>query len=207
MKMQRPLEEYFIPEPNSGCWLWLGAVDQDQYGIGWDTELKRNMRAHRMVYEILVGPIPSDKKLLHRCDNPCCVNPDHMTIGTTAENNADMREKGRHAFGIRHGMNKLSEQEVIAIREAEGTHQEISNRFGISKATVTHIKNGRLWKNLEGLEYEKAGNAAWRLSREQVQAIRDSDGTQRTIAEEFGISPSLVSRIKSGQRHSKSESL
>jgi DNA-binding transcriptional regulator YdaS (Cro superfamily) len=205
LKTAKPLDEYFIGEPMSGCWLWLGAVDRDQYGVGWDTEMKRNVRAHRMVYEILVGPFSPDLKLLHRCDNPICVNPDHRFIGTTADNVADCKAKKRHAHGTSHGMNKLTERQILDIRAAEGSHKEIAERFGISPATVTHAKNGRLWKHVEGLEYEKAADAAWRLSSEQVQAIRDAEGTQRSIALEFGVSPSLVSRIKSGQRHANTE--
>ena len=149
MKTQRPLDEYFIPEPNSGCWLWLGAVDQDSYGVGWDIELSRNTRAHRMVYEILVGPIHADKKLLHRCDNPICVNPDHMTIGTTADNNADMCAKKRHAFGTKHGRNKLSDVDVYNIRASAKSTRKMAAELGVSQSLINHIRVGRIWKHLE----------------------------------------------------------
>jgi hypothetical protein len=138
-----------MPEPNSGCWIWLGAVDWDNYGIAWDTELKRNARAHRYVYECLVGSVPADKKLLHRCDNSCCVNPDHLFIGTTAENNRDCKAKGRNARGESHGMNKISPATVLAIRDAVGSHSEVAVIYGVSKSLVTKIKARHLWKDLE----------------------------------------------------------
>ena len=146
---QRPLEEYYIGEPNSGCWLWLGTINRDGYGSVRDTALERTVLAHRLVYKTLVGPIPPRKVLLHRCDNPCCVNPDHMCVGTTAENNADMRDKGRQARGTRHGSNKLSVEQVIAIREAAGTQDSIAARFNIHRTTVCQIKSGKRWKHLE----------------------------------------------------------
>jgi HNH endonuclease len=152
MGLPAALGKFVIPEPNSGCWIWLGAADRDGYGVAWDSALKRDARAHRLVYEILVGSIPKGKKLLHRCDTPCCVNPDHMFVGTTADNVADCRAKGRHAHGTRHGMNKLSVEQVLAIREMianRETQWDIALKFGISPALVSHIKTGRLWKHLE----------------------------------------------------------
>lgn len=142
-------EQYVIPEPNSGCWLWLGAVDWDNYGVAWDYELKRNARAHRLVYELLVGPIPKGKVLLHRCDNPCCVNPDHLQVGTTADNNADCKAKGRNAAGVRHPMNKITAAQALEIRESKLPTRATAAKFGVSQALVSHIRTGRLWKNLE----------------------------------------------------------
>jgi HNH endonuclease len=149
---QRPLDEFYIGEPNSGCWLWLGNINRDGYGTIWGTELKRTVLSHRLVYETLVGPIPPGQKVLHRCDNPCCVNPDHMMVGTTADNNADCKAKGRNARGERHGSNKLSTEQVLAIREATGTQRDIAARFNIHYVTVHQIKSGKRWKHLGGIQ-------------------------------------------------------
>lgn len=150
MSLPVNIEKFVMPEPMSGCWIWLGALGTDGYGMGWDGELKKTIVAHRLVYQILVGPIPSGKLLLHRCDNPCCVNPDHMFVGTTADNNRDCKAKGRNAFGVKHGMNKLSEAEVLAIRASVLPEKAIAEQFGISWATVSAIKQRRLWKHLQG---------------------------------------------------------
>lgn len=84
------LLERTIPEPNSGCWIWLGSLDRKGYGrIGGHT------LAHRRIYSELVGAIPSGLCLCHRCDTPACVNPEHFFLGTRADNNFDMFRKGR----------------------------------------------------------------------------------------------------------------
>ena len=143
------IETKIMPEPNSGCWIWLGGTNQKNYGHIWSSELKRHERAHRMVYEILNSPIPVGLHLLHRCDNPYCVNPDHMFVGTNAENMADRDAKGRQASGARNGNARLTEDKARQILLAPGTITEIARQFGISRTNVRDIKTRRIWKNLE----------------------------------------------------------
>lgn len=144
------LEDRIIPEPNSGCWIWLGNLGGKNYGVVWDMELNRRKRAHRAVYEILVGHIPSDKCLCHHCDNTYCVNPDHMFIGTKADNNADMRRKKRQVVGEKTINAKLTEGQILQIRQASGSQTKIADQFGITQPQVSRIKAMQRWKHVGG---------------------------------------------------------
>ena len=89
----------WMPEPNTGCWLWLGAAS-DGMGYGTIGEVlpdgsRKSHHVHRLSYEIHVGPIPAGMEILHRCDTPLCVNPDHLSVGTHTDNMRDCVAKGR----------------------------------------------------------------------------------------------------------------
>lgn len=85
----------FLTEDNeeTGCHEWMGGRDKDGYGIlNWEDKM---LRAHRVSYELHKGAIPEGHSVMHSCDNPCCINPEHLTTGTHSENMADMVRKGR----------------------------------------------------------------------------------------------------------------
>ncbi len=147
-------EKYEIVEPG-GCWVWMGALDGDGYGkmqTGSRTNCdSRLVGAHRLSWEIHNGTIPPGKGyhgtcVLHRCDNPPCVNPEHLFLGSNADNNADKIAKGRGRClrGAAHGRAKLTDAEVARIRGLNGTltHREISKQFGVSHGHVSNLISG-----------------------------------------------------------------
>lgn len=103
------------------------------------------LRAHRVSYELWKGKIPEDLLVLHHCDVPDCVNPDHLFLGTHQDNMTDKMNKGRANIPLA----KLSEESARAILYADGKQKDIAEKFGVHYTTVHDIKNKRTWKNLK----------------------------------------------------------
>lgn len=131
---------------DSGCWIWVGARNSLGYGRAWDGSKER--KAHRLSYELHCGPIPDGKVICHKCDNPPCVNPDHLFPGTQAENTADMFAKGRGVIpkpvGANHGRAKLSDADVEEIRASTCKQRELAAQFGVTQACISLIKAGKI---------------------------------------------------------------
>lgn len=129
------------------CWLWKSGKNRRGYG---KTNINsKNIAAHRMSYMLFKGELPDDKLVCHTCDNPSCVKPAHLWLGTTEENTADMVEKKRSLFGEKHSKAKITVKDVIAIRELgkEGIVQEkIAQKFGLTSGYVNSIIKKRVWK-------------------------------------------------------------
>lgn len=138
----------------SGCWEWNGPRNQDGYGI-YPTMVgdKRfgERRAHRLAYLAWKGPITQSQLVRHHCDNPPCINPDHLDLGTHSDNMNDAKERGRNARGESHGMSKLTESDVLAIRDASASgesYRSISARYGLNKFTVGKIVRREKWSHV-----------------------------------------------------------
>ncbi len=142
----------YIGEPNSGCWLWTAGVDGAGYGCISEDITRRILSAHRVSWELHKGLIPDGQRVLHRCDNPPCVNPDHLFLGTQKENVQDCKTKGRlnRARGEKQGLAKLTENQIIAIRQSIKNLGLTALEYGISRSTVSAIRNKKTWKHVGG---------------------------------------------------------
>ena len=118
---------------DSECWEWLAGCFADGYGAF--SINGKPQRSHRVAYEIVVAPIPEGMHILHQCDNPKCVNPKHLSLGTHAENMADMATKGRHV-----GATKLTDDQVAEIREAVMPLKAIAAEYRVSVGLVGLIR-------------------------------------------------------------------
>jgi predicted XRE-type DNA-binding protein len=137
-------EEKYIPEPNSGCWLWIGSSDKDGYGrIGREVSSDGIMPAHRASYQIYVCE-PGESHVLHKCDNPSCVNPDHLWLGDRFDNMTDSAKK------LRNGKRKLSLEIVADIKTKRVCQNAFSKLYGISQSHVSRIQNGAVWGWVDG---------------------------------------------------------
>lgn len=147
--MQKRFYAKFLVHPRTRCWIWTGAKAHCGYGILTDPITKRPKRAHRWSWIFHHGEIPAGMKVLHKCDTPACVSPEHLFIGTQLDNIRDMVSKGRGNLpaGEKHPYAKLTESEVKEIRSMKGqTQAEIARRFNIRQDTVSRILSRKIWK-------------------------------------------------------------
>lgn len=145
---------------SDGCWEWISRV-RNSHGYGRMYAYGRYQLAHRVSWQLHFGAIPEGLCVLHHCDNRLCVRPDHLFLGTVADNNQDMREKDRQARGVKHGSathpecvpkgdrhyrTRLSDTQVKQVRElyATGTRQcDIARRFGVSSQLISDVVLGK----------------------------------------------------------------
>ncbi len=151
--MRRFWDKVSIP-PEGGCWTWTAAKKDGGYGVigvGRD----KLVRAHRMSWELANGPIPDGLFVCHHCDNPSCVNPDHLFLGTPLDNTRDMDNKGRRVSvavrGEKQGLAKLTRNSVIRIRIVAGALPagKIAKAVGVSKKSVLNVLHGKTWKHVQ----------------------------------------------------------
>ena len=139
------------------CWSWFGRCDERGRGMVWDTRVRKNRLAHRVVWEFYRGEIPCGALLCHTCDNPNCVNPEHLFVGTQKDNMQDASAKGRHRSrlspdtvprGEGHWHSRLTAELVRAIRAQRlggASQQMVADTFGVSRNCVSAIDCGRTW--------------------------------------------------------------
>lgn len=134
------------------CWNWTAGKFTGGYGC-MPIPIKKSVCAHRFSWEIHNGPIPKGFFVCHKCDNPSCVRPDHLFLGTPKDNMVDKAKKGRQyrPTGLLHHAAKINEVDVREIRRLrkEGiSYQEIMKIYGLCKSAICNIANRKRWKHL-----------------------------------------------------------
>lgn len=135
--------------PQDVCWEWPGSRSKFGYGrFRYTAALK--IGAHRVAAMIKYGGIPDGICVMHSCDNPACVNPAHLFLGTLADNNRDRAKKGRSRDqrGEKHHNNKLTSADVLEIRQSTLSQVELANLYGVSSPTICDIVSRRTWKHI-----------------------------------------------------------
>ena len=153
---------------SGSCWQWTGGLDKDGYGI-LAGSFGEQRRAHRVAYELANDAPPGDLTVCHKCDNRKCVRPEHLFLGTAADNVADMMTKGRHRAasgnengsrtkpqnlrrGVDHGIAKLNDTAVRDIRKAIAAGQSkrsIARQYGVGASAIHKINIGLTWRHVE----------------------------------------------------------
>lgn len=135
-----------------GCWIWTGTPSRTSHCQFCAPNGK--VYVHRYAYELTYGPIPLGMFVLHRCDNPRCVNPLHLFLGTQRDNVQDCISKGRKpiihagAKGLKNASAKLSEADVLNIRAESGTVISLAAKYGVTPATISKIRLRRTWRHI-----------------------------------------------------------
>ena len=131
--------------PADVCWDWQAAKDKDGYGVFKLNGTK--WRAHR-VAALLDGRNPTGKVVRHTCDNPGCVNPNHLIVDTQRENMADMVRRDRQPKGVKNGSSKLTPEQVRAIRASDRPSTELAPEHGVSSGTIRTVRTRRTWRHV-----------------------------------------------------------
>ena len=134
-----------------GCWLWMGGKDKPwndkmTSGYGRFSAHLKQVGAHRVSWELTNGPIPEGLEVLHHCDNPPCVRPAHLFLGTQSDNLFDAVKKGRACQAV--GEERPHKLTLIQVREILSSsliQQDIANKFGVARQTISDIRLGKRW--------------------------------------------------------------
>lgn len=198
------------------CWEWQGHRDKDGYGkmrVG----RRQLARSNRIAWMVNFGKIPKDLFVLHRCDNPPCVRPDHLFLGTARDNVIDKITKGRNRPQMgeaRHNAKLTSEMVTQIVKEycpRVMTQKMLAEKYGVSQGTISHILRGGHWKHIERAKVivshkaatASSNRAAKKISSEIAAEIRAQYAaggvSQQKLGEVFGVNQRMVSNIVLGK--------
>jgi len=206
---------------HTGCIEWIGSIANDGYGQAWQGDFW--WRAHRLAYTVYKGEIPEGKIICHHCDNPRCINPEHLYVGTQKTNAEDRVKRGRSNIktGEEAGAAKLTEAQAIEIirrRKSGEKEKDIAKDYNISHWTVGDIYRGKkCWRDIDRdsiqpykeVRKDKAGricNMTTKLTEDQVKEIKrlilSKKYSQNAIARRFNVSKKTIANIRTEKQWS-----
>lgn len=202
--LEEKILTYSIPEPNSGCWLWLGSVSTSGYGRVTHRAMGGALQAHRASWMVFRGKILDGLFVLHKCDVRPCVNPDHLFLGTHQDNMRDMVSKGRskpgYVWGDTVGTSRLTKEQVYYILSSPLNQHAIARELGVWQTTISRIRAGHTWAKIG-----KPSRPSWKtgkLSEDAVREIRASELSIDVLAERYGVHRVSIWRVKAGKQWS-----
>ena len=192
---------YARAESRGDCLEWTGNKDCNGYG-----RMKiegQPMLVHRVAWELHNGPIPEGICVLHRCDNPPCIKLSHLFIGTINDNVQDCIQKGRDRKrglkGEDHNLAKLTEAQVIKIRNSDERGVDLARRYNVTQTTISDIRKGRIWQHLPSDPGEAFINRTYRLTETDVIAIRNSNKSTTVLAKYYGVTARALCDARYGR--------
>ncbi len=141
-------DSFVMPEPMSGCFLWIGGTDADGYGCFWYEG--KTVKAHKMSWIMNFGSIPDNQCVLHKCDNPPCINPNHLFLGSNKDNTQDSIKKNRRAifYGDENPVSKLTSTDVALIRTSKTKQQILAKELGVTRSLISMVRNRKIWRHI-----------------------------------------------------------
>lgn len=150
-------EERFLRhiEKTDSCWNWTGRLVGKGYGsLGLGGAGAKGILAHRLSYQMHKGEIPEGMVVMHKCDNPRCVNPDHLDVGTQSQNIKDALSRGRKLMpthkvrGDECGASKLTSEQVLSIRASTLSLNEMAEQYGVSRSAIERVRYRKTWRHI-----------------------------------------------------------
>jgi len=210
MFLGKPAPERFAMQHKvdaGGCWIWTGGTDADGYGaFRGEAAGQQFLRAHRWSWAHHNNQrVPPGAHICHTCDNPRCVNPEHLFLGDPLANMRDKVAKGRMRVpeGEQHGKAKLTEVQARAILADPRPYAAVAADYGVTSSTIGDIKQRASWQHLEDVDVaprppriSPRKGVSDRITPDIVRAIRGAPGPLKAIAERYGISVQTVCDIR-----------
>ena len=209
-------DDKVLVDGSSGCWVWTGNKNAKGYGVtnNWIRGVRygrpgQRMLAHRAAWIFYKGEIPAGEGhhgtvVMHKCDNPACINPEHLRLGTQSDNVKDMVEKGRKVVGewqkrkgVEHFRSAFKNQaDIDLICATEGRTKELAEQFGVTVSTIKRIRQ----KNGAGHpEADKFRSKS--LTQEAIDHIRSTPPGTRGLGKLYGVGKTTIANIRKGLTH------